>query len=211
MASVWLQGVVLGVAVAASPGPIGLTAIREGLERGAGPAWRVGLGAATGDLVHVILVYLGLSPLLLRVEWLAPLLAAAGALILGRMAFGALRAALRPAGEGAAAAPLRTPYLTGLAITMVNPMAIASWISLGGGFVSTHLGPGAGWFALAALASIAAGAALYFTALAGFLGLARGWVARGPLVRAANGVSGLLLAYFAASLALRAAQSLLHG
>ncbi len=90
MIAALLSALLLGLSVAAPIGPVNLAVIRTGLVRGPRAAWLVGLGAAVVDTGYLLLTYAGVAPLLLRVRWVAPLLALAGSLILVRMAWGAL-------------------------------------------------------------------------------------------------------------------------
>ncbi len=215
--SLMLSAVALGFAVAAPLGPTGTTAIRQGLVAGAGAAFWIGMGAALTDLAYITATYLGLTPLLLRLPWLTPLLYAVGALMLGRMGLGALREAWRgasvppsvatPVPASAAARPAGpthwwTPLLLGITITVVNPATITSWLSIGGAFVAAHLIgvpplPTAG-----ALLGILLGSAAWFTILAGIVAVARAYLDRLPwLFRAITAGSGLILLGFALAFA----------
>ncbi|MBI3943607.1 MAG: LysE family transporter [Chloroflexi bacterium] len=84
-----------GFAVAAPLGPTGITAIRQRLAHGSRTAFWIGMGAALTDLAYILATYAGLTPLLLRLPWLTPLLYGLGALVLGRMGFLAVMEALK--------------------------------------------------------------------------------------------------------------------
>jgi threonine/homoserine/homoserine lactone efflux protein len=225
--SLLLSAVALGFAVAAPLGPTGTTAVRQGLATGASTAFWIGMGAALTDLAYITATYLGLTPLLLRLPWLTPLLYAVGALMLGRMGWGALRdawrgasvpppmAALVPApvgGRSMGGAGWWSPLLLGISITIVNPATITSWLALGGAFVAAHLVglpplPTAG-----ALLGILIGSAGWFTILAGIVAVARAYLDRLPwLFRAVTAGSGLILLGFALSFAWADVQLLLGG
>jgi threonine/homoserine/homoserine lactone efflux protein len=71
MNSILINGLILGWSVAWPPGPVNAEMIRRGLlprERGGGfwPAWRVGLGACTGDFIWALSVAAGAGALLNR-------------------------------------------------------------------------------------------------------------------------------------------------
>ena len=221
-----LSAVALGFAVAAPLGPTGTTAVRQGLVAGAGTAFWIGMGAALPDLAYITATYLGVTPLLLRLPWLTPLLYAVGALMLGRMGGGALRDAWRGTSVPPAAVPARapaagralagpgwwSPLLLGISITLVNPATITSWLALGGAFVAAHLVglpplPTAG-----VLLGILLGSAGWFTILAGIVAVARAYLDRLPwLFRAVTAGSGLILLGFALSFAWQDLRLLLGG
>ncbi len=195
-----LSGFLLGLSVAAPLGPVGATVIREGLERGSGPAFLIGLGASAVDFLYLTLVYVGVAPLLLRLPWLMTGFYLVGALLLGQMAWSSLRRAR----EGGLPAPAtgRTPggrgFLFGLGITLFNPSTIVSWLGLGGAFASAWL-TGRTWIdAGAALLAVFAGSAAWFGALALTVGAARRVAGGRPWVyRLVNLTAGLALGAFA--------------
>ena len=203
----------LGFAVAAPLGPTGATAIRHGLASGGIVAFWIGAGAALTDLAYILAVWGGLSPLLLRLPWLEPVLFALGALMLGRMGWGAVRGAMAgtfavPQAEaapatGAATARRARPgwwssLLLGIGVTVVNPATITSWISVGGAFVTANLRGLPPLPAIGAMAGIMAGSLAWFGILAAAVGLARASLHRLPwLLRALGAVSGLILFGFA--------------
>ena len=215
--SILLSAIALGFAVAAPLGPTGTTAVRQGLAAGAGTAFWIGMGAALTDLAYITATYLGLTPLLLRLPWLTPLLYAVGAVMLGRMGLSAIRDAWRGASVPPPAAMLIAapaggralvgagwwpPLLLGITITVVNPATITSWLAVGGAFVAQHLVglpplPTAG-----ALFGILLGSAGWFTILAGIVAVARTYLDRLPwLFRAVTAGSGLILLGFALAFA----------
>jgi threonine/homoserine/homoserine lactone efflux protein len=220
-----LSAVALGFAVAAPLGPTGTTAVRQGLAAGAATAFGIGMGAALTDLAYITATYLGVTPLLLRLPWLTPVLYAVGALMLGRMGWGALRDAWRgtsvpsaalvaaPAGgRTLAGAGWWSPLLLGITITIVNPATITSWLALGGAFVAAHLVGLPPLPAAGALLGILIGSAGWFTILAGIVAVARAYLDRLPwLFRAVTAGSGLILLGFAATFAWQDVQLLLGG
>lgn len=158
----WLIGWGLGLSVAAPLGPINVATLQLGLARGFLRAAAFGLGAATTDSLYCLAVYIGLAPLLVAAPWLRVVLYLAGAALLGRMAWDAARrridlAAASSRGEDG---PLRS-YLSGVALTAINPATILSWLAIGGAALSS-VAPGEGlWLVI----GIFAGSASWFSAL----------------------------------------------
>jgi threonine/homoserine/homoserine lactone efflux protein len=199
---------VLGLSVAAPLGPTSATAIRRGLTSGAWSAFWVGMGAALTDFLYITLTWIGIAPIVERVELLTPVLYLTGAVVLGRMGFGAVHEALgdgfRPPSAATASgsgAPTHwhAMLLLGISVTMVNPATITSWLSIGGAFVAKHLTDLSAAESLGAMVAVLAGSAFWFSVLALIVGIARASIARLPwLFRAVGFVSGVALLGFAA-------------
>ena len=204
----------LGLAIAAPVGPTSMTAIRRGLATGAWAAFWVGMGAALTDFFYIAATYAGFTPLLERVPGLKTVLYIAGALVLARIAWGAIRDALSGTGMpavNAAGPPIAivrehwtTLVLLGIGITLVNPATITYWLSVGGAFVAANLVERSLASALGAMLAIWAGSALWFSILAVIVGVARSRIEQLPwLFRAVGLVSGLILLGFALAFAVR--------
>jgi threonine/homoserine/homoserine lactone efflux protein len=212
-------GFVLGLSVAAPLGPTSATAIRRGLASGAWAAFWVGMGAALTDFLYITLTWIGIAPVIDRIEFLIPVLYLVGAVVLGRMGIGAVREALangfRPPTDAAgppagADTSWRAMLLLGISVTMVNPATITSWLSIGGAFVAKHLTDLSVAESLGAMLAVMAGSAFWFSILASIVGLARASIGRLPwLFRAVGFASGVALLAFAAVFAWGAADYLI--
>lgn len=193
----------LGLSVAAPLGPVSAAAIREGMERGTASAFLIGLGAATVDFLYLALVYAGVAPLLLRLPLLITGFYLAGALLLGRMAWGAVRRAREGAlpgapGTGPGAGAVKNAFLYGLGLTLLNPATIASWLAMGGAFAAAYLTGLTLPMVAAVLLAVFAGSAAWFLLLALAVGGARRVAGGRPWVfRAVNLAAGLALAGYA--------------
>src|SRR5688572_26202923 len=107
-----------------------MTAIRRGLATGAWAAFWVGMGAALTDFFYIAATYAGFTPLLERVPGLKTVLYIAGAFVLARIAFGAIRDALSGAATpviGADSSSIvavreswTTLLLLGVGVTLIN-------------------------------------------------------------------------------------------
>lgn len=215
--------------MAAPLGPTGTTVIRHGLASGVLVAFWVGLGAALTDLIYILATYLGLTPLLLRVPLLTPVLYLLGTFVLGRMGLRAVLEAAKGTGPGTPAPeednsirqtgshPVsgpaltgwRAPLLSGVTVTVVNPSTITSWLSVGGAFITAHLLDVPAGPAVGVMVGIMVGSAAWFTILACLVGLARGSSRGRPWVsRAVSLGTGLGLLGFAGTFAWRAISSL---
>jgi threonine/homoserine/homoserine lactone efflux protein len=142
---VFLTGAVLGVSIAAPPGPVNAAAAYQ-VTKSWLAGWMTMLGATTADGVFFILTYLGLTALIASGEARDILFVVGGALML-YLSYSTLRKAKHVPGKG----PVRTgkyPYFLGLTMGLTNPFQLAWWIAVGVGMISTFgLSIVAGFFA----------------------------------------------------------------
>ncbi len=179
-----LTGVVLGLSIAAPPGPVNATAAYEVGTKSWLSGWLVELGATTGDGIFFVLTYYGLTKLIAGGR-LSQALFLIGGFILLYLAYSTLRNA-RLKTISRSKSGRKSPYLLGLSVAMTNPYQIIWWITVGVGMVSN--------FGLSILLGLFAGilawTVIYTTVLS--VGLARYQKAY-PFVM---GASGLILAVF---------------
>ena len=189
------RGFVLGFAVAAPVGPIGVLVIRRTLAAGARTGLVSGLGAATADATYGSIAALGLTAATRALVAHADLLRLGGGFFL--CWFGIRTILARPAGADAAAgAPPRlwAAYGSTLVLTITNPMTILSFAAAfaGLGLASGVTGPAT---ALSLVAAVFMGSAFWWALLSGGVGAFRGSLGvRG--LRVVNWVAGLLLIGF---------------
>jgi threonine/homoserine/homoserine lactone efflux protein len=128
-----LVGLLLGLVVAAQPGPVSFLLVRTALRGRRLPALTIGLAAACVDMVYAALGAAGVAPLL----WWTPARIALG---LGGGAFVAFlglgilwsgRRVRRPARNTEhELTSWRRALVTGFAATASNPLTIASWAAI---------------------------------------------------------------------------------
>lgn len=124
-----LLGVVLGLSLAAPPGPMNALIARESGRHGATAGIRVGLGAPVADVVFLVALLYGLRPILDDPAWIRGA-AAAGALIMFAFAYDTWFPG-RDAEEDTGGRP--ATFWAGFAAALTNPYQVAWWLS--GGFV----------------------------------------------------------------------------
>ncbi|HEX9038375.1 MAG TPA: LysE family transporter [Ktedonobacterales bacterium] len=203
-----LRGFVLGLAIAAPVGPIGVLCIRRTLAEGRLTGFVTGLGAATADAFYGAIGAFGVSaiPLLLTgARWWIHVV---GAVIIAWI--GVTTALAKPAlnsetGDSAnldkttrskrGHGRLASAWLTTLGLTLTNPTTILSFAALFAsiGLVSSHA-PVA--LASATVAGVFSGSAFWWLILSTAVSLARGWVTAGAM-RWINRISGISLLGFA--------------
>jgi threonine/homoserine/homoserine lactone efflux protein len=191
--SLFLEGVVIGLAVAAPVGPIGVLCIRRTLAYGRASGFVSGLGAATADAAYGSVAALGLTFVTgLLVDAEAWLLLGGGVFLvfLGVKTF-LSRPAVRPAATGRGGLP--GAYASTLALTLANPSTILS-------FAAIFAGLGAGSAdgsstALLLVPGVFLGSTLWWFVLSGATSLLRAKLPAGAL-RWVNRLSGAVLAGF---------------
>jgi threonine/homoserine/homoserine lactone efflux protein len=204
-------GFVLGWSVAWPPGPINAEIVRRGLARGFAPAYAVGLGAASGDVVWAVAIVLGADALVgaaeakLVLEWLSLALLLLLAAVYLRGAWHAF--ATRRAGD-AGGSPGRTDgarggYLLGLGLALSSPWNIAFWLAVIGRPETLEAGLAG---ALVVAAAVLLGTNLWVLLLSGAVVILRLRFAGGAWDAIAKGATGLLMLYFAGESAWRLAE-----
>lgn len=194
MITSFLRGLLLGFAIAAPVGPIGILCIRRSLAQGRAIGFVSGLGAATADMLYGCIAAFGLtaiSGLLVRQQgWLRLV----GGLFLCILGVRTLLA--RPADRPAAAEGrgYRSAYLSTLLLTLTNPMTILSFAAVLAGLGLG--GAGSGYPAAAAVVlGVFVGSAAWWFLLSGGVSLLRGKLDTRMLLWI-NRVSGLIITGF---------------
>jgi threonine/homoserine/homoserine lactone efflux protein len=172
-AGLFVRGALIGLAIAAPVGPIGVLCIRRTLADGRLAGFVSGLGAATADLCYGAIAVLGLTALadlLTGVSLWARLL---GGLFLCYLGVRTLleRPAERPA--EARAGSLLGAYSSTLLLTITNPATIISFAAVFAGLGAASGASGYGEGLLLA-GGVFAGSALWWLSLSGVVGLLRG-------------------------------------
>ncbi len=127
-----LKGFVIGFAVAAPVGPVGLLCIRRSIADGRLVGFVTGLGAAVADALMAIVAAFGISTILNFLMGHKNTFQLLGGIILLIMGWAAMRAR-PPANTGGA--PLHAPNLAGaffstIALTLANPVTIFSLLGI---------------------------------------------------------------------------------
>jgi len=191
-----LRGLLIGFAIAAPVGPIGILCIQRTLAKGRIYGFASGLGAATADAIYGAVAGFGLtfiSDVLINQQLWLRLLGGAFLLYLGTRTILSKPSKETPqtANKGLAA-----DYTSTFLLTLTNPMTILSFIAV---FAGLGLGSAGGDYALAALfvVGVFAGSTLWWLILSGTVGALRSRLNAGRL-RLVNVLSGVVIIGFAA-------------
>ena len=128
---VWFQGFVLGVAIAAPVGPIGLLCIRRTLEHGQVIGFATGMGAAVADTIYGAIAAFGISALLVFLTGHEMAFRILGGLFLLAVA---VRTYFKTAATGDDPVPDEKTcvggFMTGLTLTLTNPVSVIAFLGL---------------------------------------------------------------------------------
>lgn len=187
----FLKGLILGFAIAAPVGPIGVLCIRRSLADGQLSGFATGLGAATADALYGCVAAFGLtavSGFLVKQQFWLGLIGGIFLCYLGVRTFFAR--ARRGDAENQKASSLWGAYLSTFFLTITNPMTILS-------FVVVFAGLGVGTTSDYRLASILVcgvfiGSALWWLLLSGGAALLRSRVTE-AFMAVVNRISGIVI------------------
>jgi threonine/homoserine/homoserine lactone efflux protein len=192
--NLFLEGVVIGLAVAAPVGPIGVLCIRRTLAEGRASGFVSGLGAATADAAYGSVAALGLTfvtSLLVGAESWLRLVGGVFLVFLGVRTF-LSRPSERPATAGKGDLP--GAYASTLVLTLANPTTILSFAAIFAGLGAGSMG-GDALHAISLVLGVFCGSALWWFVLSGATSLFRAKLSAGGL-RWVNRISGVVLAGF---------------
>jgi len=212
--SILFNGFVLGWSVAWPPGPVNAEMIRRGLlprEQGGGfwETWRVGLGACTGDFIWALAVAAGAGALLNN-QGVRTALGAISLVLLLVLTAVFSRAAWKTTCR---AKSLDVPglakqergkggYLLGLLFVMSSPWNIGFWLAVVGSQQSI-MAPPSFLISLMLACAVVLGALTWTVVLCVAVRLGAGIFARHMWQVGAQALTAVVIAYFAAKLALQ--------
>lgn len=197
-----LQGWALGLAIAATVGPITLLCVRRTLTDGRAMGLASGMGVATADATYGAIAAFGLTAVTdLLVDWRRGL-AVVGGLFLLWLAWRTFRTVPREAAPGPAADAYRagsgsrrglaSAYLTLLGLTLTNPLTI---IAFGALFIGLGVTGGDAAGATILTLGVFLGSTSWWVLLVGVVGALRTRLAL-TWMRRINVGSGLLIGAF---------------
>ncbi len=190
-----IQGFLIGFAIAAPVGPIGILCIRRTLADGRLTGFVSGLGAASADMCYGAVAAFGITALRDFLTSQQHLLRILGGIFLLYLGLRALRS--KPSTNQAATqerSGLIGAYLSTLGLTLTNPATIISFTFI---FVGLRLAQRNGGFLTPALlvAGVFLGSAAWWLLLSGLVGLLRERFGA-TWMRWVNRVAGIVLCGF---------------
>jgi len=190
-----VRGTILGFSIAAPVGPIGVLVIRESMTTGRRAGLLTGLGAAAADGLYGLVGGLGLTAVSALLVSHATALRVAGGLFMLWLGVRTFLSAPASTPAGIEARAGGRIFLTGLLLTITNPMTILSFAAMfaGMGLGSGMDGSAAGIVAL--VAGVLVGSSAWWLFLSSAASIAGRKLTPGRL-RWVNRGSGLIVAAF---------------
>lgn len=185
--SLLARGAVLGFSIAAPVGPIGVLVIRHSITHGRTAGLMTGLGAAAADALYGLVGGLGVTAISSLLVRHGGMLRMGGAVFLLGLGIRTLLAEPAAMAAGREAVGRARTFLTGLVLTISNPMTMVSFAAMFAGLgVGSAAGSGAAPVAWLA-AGVFTGSAVWWLMLSGGASLLRSrmtparlrWVNRG--------------------------------
>jgi threonine/homoserine/homoserine lactone efflux protein len=201
---IFLKGLIIGIAVAAPVGPIGVLCIRRTLAFGRIQGFVSGLGAATADAIYGAIAAFGITSISSILIGQQATIQVIGGLFLLYLGVSTFRS--RPAAEN-----LETQqssklgsYLSTFFLTLTNPATIVSFAAIFAAFGLASDDNDAR-SAATMVAGVFTGSALWWLILAGTTGFARNWL-HGERILWVNRSAGAIIILFGIVAILSAAQ-----
>lgn len=190
----WWRGVVMGFAIAAPVGPIGLLCIQRTLDGGALRGLVSGLGAATADAIYGVIAAFGLTVIAAFLMEQRVWLAALGGAFLCYL--GVRTVLARPATQAARSesAGLMGAYASTFILTSTNPMTVFSFLAI---FAGMGLAGRQGDYAAAGVLvlGVFCGSAAWWLLLSGGVARLRRWFTPAAL-QWVNRLAGVVILAF---------------
>jgi len=161
-----LQSIVIGISIAAIPGPIFFELVRRTLTKGFWSGASLSLGEFLGNFLLLILIFFGLSSFFNYPAFQILLYALGGAILTG-IGIAALRlreSDIEKSHEGEIKSG--NSVLVGFSIAISSPIVIALWFSLSGSYLAKFSSE---FLAFLNIFSIALGFVIFFFALAAII------------------------------------------
>jgi threonine/homoserine/homoserine lactone efflux protein len=190
-----LRGIIIGFAIAAPVGPIGLLCIQRTLNRGTSFGFVSGLGAATADACYGMIAAFSVAAVFNFLSAQKIWFSLAGGLYLGYLGIKAFRTVPHNQAETANGMGRISAYLSIFFLTVTNPMTIFAFAAVFAGF---GFGDTTGNYlnAVILVIGVFTGSAMWWLTLSGITGLIRHKFSEQHLTWI-NRVSGIVILGFA--------------
>jgi threonine/homoserine/homoserine lactone efflux protein len=193
--SFFVRGIIIGFAIAAPVGPIGLLCIQRTLNRGTSFGFVSGLGAATADACYGMIAAFSVATVFNFLSAQKLWFSLAGGLYLGYLGIKAFRTVPENQVETAKGQGRLSAYLSIFFLTLTNPMTIFAFAAVFAGF---GFGDTTGNYlnAVILVIGVFTGSAMWWLTMSGSTGLIRHKFSEQHLTWI-NRISGIVILGFA--------------
>ncbi|WP_129629274.1 LysE family translocator [Candidatus Oscillochloris fontis] len=189
-----LRGMLIGFAIAAPVGPIGVLCIRRTLADGRATGFASGMGAATADLIYGAIAALGLTTVANVLTGMSFWTRLVGGIFLCYLGVRTLREAPAERPAEARARGLLGAYVSTFALTITNPATILSFAAVFAGMGAAN-GVASYVDGIMLVVGVFSGSALWWLLLSGGVSLLRSRVTP-QVLRWVNVLAGLIILAF---------------
>jgi threonine/homoserine/homoserine lactone efflux protein len=194
MLHILVQGMIVGLALAAPIGPINIEIVRRGLAGGFFSGWLVGIGAMCADVIFCALVVTGVAQIADSPKLRVPMYLA-GAAVMIYLGVTGLIAVLQDGKIDDAPISGRRSFLTGFLMAVSNPMGIVYWLSIGSALIASAIAAAGNGAGPVLIAGVFVGITIWATVLGGLTVLGRSFVSP-KVMRAVSAVGAVVLVGF---------------
>ena len=166
----YIQSIILGISLAAIPGPIFFEVVRRTLTKGFWPGALLSVGEFIANFTILMLTFFGIYNFLL-IKSVKLFLFIAGGIMLIWLGYNSFRMTQEKIVDSSKKeVSARNSVAVGFSLAMASPLAIAVWISIGGAYLVQYTSR---LIAFINIALLAFGVMLFFFALAGIIHFTR--------------------------------------
>jgi threonine/homoserine/homoserine lactone efflux protein len=191
----FIRGLLIGLAIAAPVGPIGILCIRRTLQDGWLVGLLTGLGAATADGTYGAIAAFGLTVVIQVLTGKAIWLQLVGGLFLGYLGIRTLLSVPSARAASNTARGMVGAYISTVGLTLTNPLTIFSFFGIFAGLGLARTGESSTLAALVLVLGVTGGSSLWWLTLSSGVAIARQRVNELTL-RIINLISGSIIFIF---------------
>lgn len=186
----------MGLSLSAPIGPINAAQLDKGIRGGFLPAWFVGLGAICADILHMLLVFLGIIHLL-ELPFVKVFLWLFGCFVLIYTGVDSMKnaGALTASQSRSPESGLSRSFLQGFLMSLFNPLSIMFWLGIYGSILAKSMNESSVQQLLLNSGAIVLGILLWDVVMAAAASLFRKYLTFG-ILKFISVVSGLSLVGF---------------
>ena len=189
-----IKNIILGISLAAPIGPTSTEMIKRGLHHGFWPSFLVHLGATVADILYLLLIYFGLSPLVTN-PIMEKILLVLGAGVLLYLGYDGVKEYYHKIDLTKSSKSMKNSFMSGFLINVTNPYAIIWWLGIFGAILTESLQEVTRTQALFNSFTIIIGVLLWGTFLSTIVHFGKRWINQ-RTAQYVSGIGGLVLMSF---------------
>lgn len=188
----YLKSILIGISIAAIPGPVFFELVRRTLTKGFWPGSLLSVGEFLGNFIFLLLIFFGLGNFLSQ-EMFKIILYLLGALILFWIGFKALKIKIESIENACSGKSFSdNSVVTGFIMSISSPFVVALWVSLAGSYLNQFATK---FLSFINIFLIAFGFLIFYFSLAGIVNYTRHKISSQYLVWLSKASGAILIIY----------------